>query len=78
MYADEAGNKKVTVSTAYQRDARITALTDLKDKFPEGIWGFKDPNTGYETWLKTPVKDPYQMTMDIDRERSTDPYVKPK
>ena len=78
LYADEAGDKKVTVSTAYRHDARITALTDLKDKFPEGIWGFKDPDTGYETWLKTPVKDPYQMTMDIDRERSTDPYVKPK
>lgn len=78
LYSDEAGDKKITVSTAYRHEAQVSALTDLKDKFPEGIWGYKDPDTGYEIWLKTPVKDPYQMTMDIDRERSTDPHVKPK
>lgn len=77
FYADREGRKKVTVKAAYQHDARKIAMTAQKDQFPEGIWGWKDPDTGYTTWYNTPLTGDH-MWFDIDRERSTDPNVKAK
>jgi hypothetical protein len=79
FFANKAATKKVTVEAPDQYKAQRIALTDMKDQFPEGVWGYRHPETGYEIYYTKPITHPDHMGADrIDRERSTDPMVKPR